>query len=218
MKRLIITASGGSFRDKNRDELKEVSVQEALAHPNWAMGQRITIDSATMVNKAFEVIEAHYLFNVPKEKIGVVLHKQSIVHSMVEYDDHAIMAQLGSADMRLPIQYALTYPERLPLHEKHPLDMLLSRTLDFKAMDEERYPMIKIAYEVIEKKGNLGAIFNGADEEAVQLFLSGKISFLQIEESIVQALLNSAYIEHPTYEQLAKSDQEAREFVKMYWS
>ncbi|MCI9041556.1 1-deoxy-D-xylulose-5-phosphate reductoisomerase [Dubosiella newyorkensis] len=218
VKRLIITASGGSFRDKNREELKEVSVQEALAHPNWAMGQRITIDSATMVNKAFEVIEAHYLFNVPKEKIGVVLHKQSIVHSMVEYDDHAIMAQLGSADMRLPIQYALTYPERLPLHEKHPLDMLLSRTLDFKAMDEERYPMIKIAYEVIEKKGNLGAIFNGADEEAVQLFLSGKISFLQIEESIVQALLNSAYIEHPTYEQLAKSDQEAREFVKMYWS
>lgn len=123
MKRLIITASGGSFRDKTRDELSDVTVEQTLKHPNWNMGKRITVDSATMVNKGFEVIEAHYLFDLPYEKIDTVLHRQSIVHSMVEYNDNAIIAQLGSADMRLPIQYALCYPDRPVLKEDHPFDM-----------------------------------------------------------------------------------------------
>lgn len=213
--RLIITASGGSLRDKRRDELENIRVEEALAHPNWSMGKRITIDSATMVNKGFEVIEAHYLFHVPYERIDVVLHPQSIIHSMVEFNDHAILAQLGSADMHLPIQYALCYPNRPVLKEEHPLDMTKTQDLTFKQMDFERYPMLKIAYEVGKKKGNAGAVFNAADEEAVKLFLEEKISFLDIEKRIQDALKQIEYIENPTYEDLEKSDRKAREFVKM---
>lgn len=217
VERLIITASGGSFRDKSRDELKEVTVKQALAHPNWAMGKRITIDSATMVNKGFEVIEAHYLFDLPYEKIDTVLHAQSLIHSMVEYQDHAVLAQLGSADMRLPIQYAMCYPDRLIWKEDHPLDMTKTMTLDFKEMDFERYPMLKLAYQVGRKGGNAGACFNGADEEAVSMFLEEKISFLQIEESIEKALEAIPYIADATYEQLEKTDKDAREFVRSYW-
>lgn len=213
--RLIITASGGSLRDKGRDELENIQVEEALAHPNWAMGKRITIDSATMVNKGFEVIEAHYLFHIPYEQIDVVLHPQSIIHSMVEYHDHAILAQLGSADMHLPIQYALCYPNRPVLKEEHPLDMTKTQDLTFKQMDFERYPMLKIAYGVGKKKGNAGAVFNAADEEAVKLFLEEKISFLDIERRIQEALNHIEYIEKPTYEDLERSDHKAREFVKM---
>ena len=215
--RLIITASGGSFRNKTRDELINVSVEETLKHPNWNMGKRITVDSATMVNKGFEVIEAHYLFGLPYDKIDVVLHYQSIVHSMVEYQDHAIIAQLGSVDMRLPIQYALCYPNRPVLKEEHPLDMTKTLDLNFKEMDFVRYPMLKLAYQIGRKEGNLGAVFNGADEQAVQLFLDKKISFLQIEESIQKACENAEYISNPTYEQLEATDLWAREFVRKYW-
>ena len=217
VKRLIITASGGSFRDKSRDELSDVTVEQTLKHPNWNMGKRITVDSATMVNKGFEVIEAHYLFDLPYDKIDTVLHRQSIVHSMVEYNDNAIIAQLGSADMRLPIQYALCYPDRPVLKEDHPLDMTKTMDLNFKEMDYVRYPMLKLAYEIGKKEGNLGAVFNGADEQAVQLFLEKKISFLQIEESIEQACKNAKYIENPTIEQLEASDAWARKFVIEYW-
>lgn len=213
VKRLIITASGGSFRDKTRNELENVTVQQALHHPNWSMGKRITIDSATMVNKGFEVIEAHYLFDLDYEHIDVVLHAESIIHSMVEYDDNAIIAQLGSADMRLPIQYALTYPNRYCLKEDKPLDMTKTLNLHFKEMDFVRYPMLKLAYKVAHKEGNMGAIFNGADEQAVELFLNEKISFLQIEEAIEKALESIEYIENPTLEQLEESDLEARQFV-----
>lgn len=215
--RLIITASGGSFRNKTRDELENVTVEETLKHPNWNMGKRITVDSATMVNKGFEVIEAHYLFGLPYEKIDVVLHYQSIVHSMVEYQDHAIIAQLGSADMRLPIQYALCYPNRPLLKEDHPLDMTKTLDLNFKEMDFIRYPMLKLAYQIGRKEGNLGAVFNGADEQAVQLFLDKKISFLQIEESIQKACESAEYISNPTYAQLEATDQWARVFVRKYW-
>ena len=152
VKRLIITASGGSFRDKTRDELSDVTVEQTLKHPNWNMGKRITVDSATMINKGFEVIEAHYLFDLPYEKIDTVLHRQSIVHSMVEYNDNAIIAQLGSADMRLPIQYALCYPDRPGLKEDHPLDMTKTMNLNFKEMDYVRYPMLKLAYEIGKKR------------------------------------------------------------------
>lgn len=215
--RLIITASGGSFRDKTREELTDVTVEQALAHPNWAMGKRITIDSATMVNKGFEVMEAHHLFHVPYKQIDVVLHPQSIVHSMVEYDDHATMAQLGSADMHLPIQYALFYPERLPLDEKNPLDMAKSRSLDFKEMDFKRYPMLKLAYEAGKKGGNQGAVFNGADEQAVELFLNGKISFLDIEKSIEHALNTVPFNEKPSLEELEEADLAARKCVRNLW-
>lgn len=217
VKRLIITASGGSFRDKTRDELHDVTVEQTLKHPNWSMGKRITVDSATMVNKGFEVIEAHFLFNLSYDKIGVVLHKESIVHSMVEYQDNAIIAQLGSADMRLPIQYALCYPQRPILCEDKPLDMTKTLDLHFKEMDFVRYPMLKKAYEIGVKEGNLGAIFNGADEQAIELFLEKKISFLQIEESIEKALEGLEYIEHPNLQQLEDSDLKAREFVKNLW-
>lgn len=217
VRRLIITASGGSFRNRSREELKDVSVKEALAHPNWNMGKRITIDSATMVNKGFEVIEAHYLFDLSYEKIDTVLHAQSLIHSMVEFNDNAILAQLGSADMRLPIQYALMYPNRPFLKEDHPLDMTKTLTLDFKEMDYERYPMLKLAYQIGKKEGNLGACFNGADEKAVELFLAEKITFLQIEESIQKAVEAISYIEDPTLEDLERTDKEAREFVVRYW-
>lgn len=213
IKRLIITASGGSFRDKSRDELTHVTVEQTLNHPNWSMGKRITVDSATMVNKGFEVIEAHYLFDLPYDQIDVVLHKQSIVHSMVEYNDNAIMAQLGSADMRLPIQYALMYPDRLCLKEDKPLDMTKTLQLDFKEMDFVRYPMLKLAYEIGQKEGNLGAVFNGADEQAVELFLEKKISFLSIEEAIQYAINTVEYIATPSLEQLENSDKMARKAV-----
>lgn len=213
IKRLIITASGGSFRDKSRDELTHVTVEQNLNHPNWSMGKRITVDSATMVNKGFEVIEAHYLFDLPYDQIDVVLHKQSIVHSMVEYNDNAIIAQLGSADMRLPIQYALMYPDRLCLKEDKPLDMTKTLQLDFKEMDFVRYPMLKLAYEIGRKEGNLGAVFNGADEQAVELFLEKKISFLSIEEAIQYAINTVEYIATPSLEQLENSDKMARKAV-----
>ena len=217
MRRLIITASGGSFRDRTREQLQDVSVEQALSHPNWNMGKRITIDSATMVNKGFEVIEAHYLFDLPYEKIDTVLHAQSLIHSMVEYNDNAIMPQLGSADMRLPIQYALMYPNRPYLKEEHPLDMTKTLTLDFKEMDYERYPMLKLAYQIGKREGNLGACFNGAEEKAVELFLDKKISFLQIEESIEKAVEAATFVADPTLEDLERTDQEAREFVVRYW-
>ena len=217
VKRLIITASGGSFRDKARDELGNVTVEQTLNHPNWAMGKRITVDSATMVNKGFEVIEAHFLFGLGYDQIDTVLHKQSIIHSMVEYDDNAIIAQLGSADMRLPIQYAICYPERPVLKEDKPLDMTKTLSLDFKEMDYERYPMLQVAYEIGRKEGNLGAIFNGADEQAIELFLQHKIQFLDIEKSIIETLKRVPFIEHPTLEQLEWSDHEARNTVKMLW-
>ena len=217
VKRLIITASGGSFRDKARDELGNVTVEQTLNHPNWAMGKRITVDSATMVNKGFEVIEAHFLFGLGYDQIDTVLHKQSIIHSMVEYDDNAIIAQLGSTDMRLPIQYAICYPERPVLKEDKPLDMTKTLSLDFKEMDYERYPMLQVAYEIGRKEGNLGAIFNGADEQAIELFLQHKIQFLDIEKSIIETLKRVPFIEHPTLEQLEWSDHEARNTVKMLW-
>jgi 1-deoxy-D-xylulose-5-phosphate reductoisomerase len=212
--RLIITASGGSLRDKKREELTDITPSQALAHPNWKMGSRITIDSATMVNKGFEVIEAHYLFDVPFEDIVTVLHPQSIVHSMVEYKDHAVIAQLGSADMHLPIQYALMGPERPPLQEAHPLDMSQSLDLHFRKMDFERYPILKTAYQVGRQGGNRGAVFNGADEEAVKQFLEGNLAFLDIERAILYALDSVPPIKNPTLEQLEASDAAARAAVR----
>lgn len=216
--RLIITASGGSMRNRTRDELQGVSVEQVLAHPNWNMGKRITVDSATMVNKGFEIIEAHYLFDLPYDRIDPVIHPESIVHSMVEYCDHAVIAQLGSADMRLPIQYALSCPHRLPLAEEKPLDMTQALTLHFQPMDYERFPILRTAIEAGRQKGNRGCVFNAADEQAVELFLQGKISFLQIEEAIGCALGEVPQIENPTYAQLEESDRAARKAVTNRYS
>lgn len=214
IRRLIITASGGSLRDLGRDELEEITPERALKHPSWKMGARITIDSATMVNKGFEVIEAHYLFNVPYSQIATVLHPQSIVHSMVEYQDNAIIAQLGSADMRLPIQYALYAGQRPVLHEDHPLDLTRTLSLDFKEMDFERYPMLKTAIEAGRRKGNAGCILNAADEQAVTMFLAGEIAFLDIEKAIQSALESIPFVEDPTFEELKQTDRKTREFVR----
>ena len=212
--KLILTASGGSFRDYTRDQLINVTVEQALAHPNWNMGGRITIDSATMMNKGFEVIEAHYLFDIPYEQIEVILHRESIIHSMVQYQDSAIMAQLGSADMRIPIQYALSYPERLSMKQDKQFHFTDYPTLHFTSADFKRYPLLALAYEVGKKKGNLGAIMNAADEEAVALFLDEKITFLDIEEYVQQAVQHIPYIKNPTLEDILNSDFQARQFVR----
>lgn len=212
--KLIITASGGSFRDRTREELKGVSVAEALHHPNWSMGGRITIDSATMMNKGFEVIEAHYLFDIPFERIDVILHRESVIHSMVQYRDHAIMAQLGTADMRLPIQYALSYPSRLTMYDATPFNFMDYPTLHFEKADEVRYPLLKLAFEVGKRGGNGGAVMNGADEEAVGQFLNGKISFLAIEDYIMKTVETIPFIPEPTLEEVIESDRLAREFVR----
>lgn len=213
VRHLYITASGGSLRDLSREQLADITPARALKHPSWNMGARITIDSSTMVNKGFEVIEAHYLFDLPYAKIIPILHPQSIIHSMVEYEDHAIIAQMGSADMRLPIQYALYSPERPVLNEDHPLDFSKMFSLDFKAMDYDRFKMLNVCIEAGKKKGNAGCILNGADEQAVELFLKEKISFLEIEEAILYALEHVEWIEHPTFEQLRQTDLLARQAV-----
>lgn len=212
--KLIITASGGSFRDRTREELQHVNVKEALAHPNWDMGGRITIDSATMMNKGFEVIEAHYLFNMDYDRIDVVIHRESVIHSMVQYRDHAIMAQLGTADMRLPIQYALSYPERLTMYDAEPFDFTKYPLMHFESPDFTFYPLLKLAYYVGRKGGNLGAVMNGADEAAVALFLQEKIAFLDIEKYVMEAVEHAQYKAEPTLEDIIEADRYAREYVR----
>ncbi len=213
VKRLIITASGGSFRDLSREQLKEVSLEDALKHPNWAMGSKITIDSATMMNKGLEVIEAHWLFDIDYDKIEVLLHPQSIIHSMVEYHDKAVIAQLGTADMRHPIQYALSYPERLN-HSSESLDLTKIQTLTFKAMDYERFPLLKLAFEVGIKKGNLAAVMNGANEQANQFFQEGKISFLDIEKLVFEACEKCTFKQVVTLEDCLSANEWGRQYVK----
>ncbi len=175
--KLIITASGGSFRDKTRDELKQVTLEDALRHPNWSMGQKITIDSATMMNKGLEVIEAHWLFGIDYDDIEVVQHRESIIHSMVEYKDYSVLAQLGTPDMRVPIQYALTYPERLDLAVSKRLNLVEIGKLHFEEMSMERFPCLRMAYEAGKAGGTATTVLNAANEEAVALFLAGKIFF-----------------------------------------
>ena len=213
--RLIITASGGSFRDRTRQQLRGVTVEQALRHPNWSMGAKITIDSATMMNKGFEVIEAHWLFDVDFDHIDVLIHPESLVHSLVEFQDHAVMAQLGSADMRLPIQYALSYPHRLPLHNSQPLDLAAAGTLHFAPADMERYPLLRLAYEAGRKQGTMPAVMNAANEEANLAFREGKISFLEIEELVIGACRTLPDHPQPSLDDIFAADQQAREYVTM---
>ncbi|WP_269919123.1 1-deoxy-D-xylulose-5-phosphate reductoisomerase [Caldifermentibacillus hisashii] len=212
VERLIITASGGSFRDKTREELLDVTIEEALHHPNWSMGAKITIDSATMMNKGLEVIEAHWLFDQPYDKIDVLLHRESTVHSMVEFHDGSIIAQLGSPDMRIPIQYALTYPERTPTNAAR-LDLTELGTLHFQKMDFNRYRCLRFAYEAGRRGGTLPVVLNAANEVCVQAFLNGKIKFLEIEDVIEWALENHVPTANPDLDTILSVDQETREIV-----
>lgn len=210
--RLVLTGSGGSFRDWRREQLAEATVESALNHPNWSMGPKITIDSATMMNKGLEVIEAHWLFGFPYEQIDVLIHPQSIIHSMVEYHDGAVIAQLGTPDMCVPIQYALTYPKRFPM-EQAKLDFSQVSKLEFRPMDFERYPCVRMAYETGRAGGTLPTVLNAANEEAVAYFLKGQISFLQIEEFVERAIDGHTSVHDPSLEEIEQADQWAREFV-----
>ncbi|WP_054949873.1 1-deoxy-D-xylulose-5-phosphate reductoisomerase [Numidum massiliense] len=206
--RLILTASGGAFRDFDRSELHNVTVEQALAHPNWAMGQKLTVDSATMMNKGLEVLEAYWLFDIPFEQIDVVLHRESIIHSMVEFVDSSVIAQLGTPDMRIPIQYALTYPERLPAPYGERLDLAQMGTLHFIALDFERYPCVKMAYDAGKAGGTMPAVMNAANEVAVDQFLQGNIPFLGIEQIVARVM--EAHTPQPVEELEALEEVDAR--------
>ncbi|UPT60946.1 1-deoxy-D-xylulose-5-phosphate reductoisomerase [Geobacillus thermoleovorans] len=212
--KLILTASGGSFRDKTRRELAHVTVEEALCHPNWSMGAKITIDSATMMNKGFEVIEAHWLFGLPYERIEVVLHRESIIHSLVQFRDTSVLAQLGTPDMRVPIQYALAYPKRLPLPSAKPLDLISLGALHFAPVDFDRYRCLRLAYEAGKRGGSLPTVLNAANEEAVAAFLAGRIPFLAIEEWIERALERHRPVSDPQLEDIREIDADARAYVR----
>lgn len=212
--RLILTASGGSFRDSTRDELKNVTVREALNHPNWSMGAKITIDSATMINKGLEVIEAHVLFDFAYEDIDVLLHRESIIHSMVEFQDTSVIAQLGTPDMRVPIQYALSYPDRLARPQAKRLNLAELGKLHFQEMDYERFYALKLAFEAGKTGGTMTTVLNAANEQAVAMFLNEEIKFLQIEEMIERAMNDHQVISAPDLETILHVDAETRKSVK----
>lgn len=218
IRRLIITCSGGALRDLGREELAGVSVEQALRHPQWAMGAKITIDSSTLVNKGFEVIEAHWLFGVPAEKISVILHPQSIVHSMVEFEDGAIKAQLGTPDMRIPIGYALTYPDRIRRTGER-FDFTAHPQLTFAEVDREKYPALDIAYDCLRRRGTAACTMNGANEVAVAAFLAGRCSWLDIVRTIDHALARTSFTAAPTLADYAAANDEARrlaaDFLKL---
>jgi 1-deoxy-D-xylulose-5-phosphate reductoisomerase len=215
---LTITASGGSFRDKTRGELEGVTVEEALNHPNWSMGAKITIDSATMVNKGLEVIEAHHLFQMPYDKIDVIQHRESVVHSMITLQDGAMLAQLGASDMREPIQYALTYPHHEPMVNEKPFDLAAFGQLHFEKMDFERFPMLALAYEVGRKGGSYPAVYNAANEVANQAFREGKMTFLEIESTIQRAVAEHEELGNLTLDAIIELDQAVRQKVASWFA
>ncbi|MGD6958641.1 1-deoxy-D-xylulose-5-phosphate reductoisomerase [Rossellomorea aquimaris] len=212
IEKLIITASGGSFRDRTREELVGVTVTEALKHPNWSMGAKITIDSASMMNKGLEVIEAHWLFDIPYDQIEVVQHRESIIHSMIQFHDSSVMAQLGTPDMRVPIQYALTYPDRLIRPGKR-LDLVEMGKLHFEEMDLNRFRCLAFAYEAGRIGGSMTTVLNAANEAAVSMFLENKISFLDIEACIEKAMSTHQVIHRPDLETIHEIDQQTRQLV-----
>ncbi len=210
--KIILTASGGPFFGKKYDELKNVTPTQALKHPNWSMGAKITIDSATMFNKGLELIEAMWLYDMPQEKIEIVVHRESIIHSLIEFEDGAVLAQLDVPDMRLPIQYALTYPERVPCKMER-LRLTDVGKLTFFAPDENAFPALKLARKAASLKGNMGAIMNGANEAAVELFLKEKIGFLDIPKLVNNAMEQIKYKDNITLDDVIIYDKQARELV-----
>lgn len=213
VEKLIITASGGPFRTKSYDELRTVTPQQALKHPNWNMGAKITIDSATMMNKGLEVIEAHWLFGIPYEQIEVTVHPQSIIHSMVQFIDGSVKAQMGLPDMKLPIQYALSYPDRWP-SDFGRINFKSQQPLTFEAPDLDKFRCLALAYEALGKGGNMPAIMNAANEVAVDAFLKGRIGFLDIAETIGKTMQQMPFISQPTYDDYVATDRESREFAR----
>ena len=213
VRRLILTASGGPFYGWSREQLREVTLSQALKHPNWAMGAKITVDSATLMNKGLEFIEAMRLYRMPPEKISVVVHRESIVHSLVEYCDNAVLAQLGAADMRLPIQYALTRPERT-IGPARPLDLLHCPPLTFGMPDCEAFPCLAIAMEAARTGGTATAILNGANETAVGLFLEERIGFMDIPALVERAMSVVPVVQAPQLEQIMAADRAARDAVR----
>lgn len=214
--KLIITASGGSFRDKTRQELKHVTVKEALNHPNWNMGNKLTIDSATMFNKGLEVIEAHWLYDMDYEDIDVVIHRESIVHSLVEYIDGSMIAQLGAPDMRIPIQYALTYPDRSNITFSEPFSLAKIGTLHFEEVDYDRFRALKLAYNAGKIGGTMPTVLNAANEIAVAGFLNGQVDFNNIEAVVENAMNHHMQnvIQAPSLDTILQVDQETRAYVK----
>lgn len=213
VERLILTCSGGPFFGKRPEELKTVTKADALKHPNWKMGAKITIDCATLMNKGLEVIEAMRLYRMPLDRVDVAIHRQSIVHSMVEFTDGAVMAQLGTPDMRLPIQLALTYPERLPSPVER-LDLFRCGELSFQKPDLESFPCLKLAYQCAKRGGTACPVMNGANEEAVASFLRDEIGFYDIYRLVSQAVEKVPFVENPSLEEILESDRLAREAVR----
>ena len=212
VRRLILTASGGPFWGWRAEQLAHVTVEQALAHPNWSMGAKISVDSATMMNKGLEFIEAMRLYRMPPEKISIVIHRESIIHSLVEYSDHAILAQLGAPDMRLPIQYALTWPRRSEGVAK-PLDLLTCPPLTFHAPDCDAFPCLRLALEAARTGGTATAVLNGANEAAVGQFLAGKLSFAGIAQKVEEALAAIPAVQSPGLEEILAADEAARALV-----
>ena len=216
LRKILLTASGGPFRGKKKEELENIQVEDALKHPNWEMGKKITIDSSTMINKGLEVIEAKWLFGVTVDQIQVVVQPQSIIHSMVEYEDGAVIAQIGTPDMKLPIQYALYYPERRFLPGER-LDFGELSAITFERPDMETFYGLQLAFEAGRRGGSLPTVFNAANERAVALFLKRKIRYLQIPEIIRACMEEHRNILEPTVEEILKTEQETYEFIKSRW-
>ena len=214
--KILLTASGGPFRGKTREALLNIQVEDALKHPNWEMGRKITIDSSTLINKGLEVIEAKWLFGVALDQIQVVVHPQSIIHSAVEYEDGAVIAQLGTADMRLPIQYALYYPKRRSLSGKR-LDLFELANLSFEKPDMDTFRGLAFAFDAMKQGGNIPTIFNAANEKAVALFLDRKIKYLEILDIIEAAMKECKYVDAPTVEQILETEQEVYDYIGSRW-
>ena len=211
--KILLTASGGPFRNYTKEQLKNVKVEDALKHPNWAMGREITIDSSTMVNKGLEVMEAQWLFNVPADRVQVIIQPQSVIHSMVQFVDGGIMAQLGSPDMRLPIQYALYYPHRKPLDTKR-LDFYELGQITFQKPDFDKFRGLALAYEAARKGGNIPTALNAANEMAVAMFLDRRISYLQIPEIIEYVMNETHYTDNPDVDRILETEQTAYELIR----
>jgi 1-deoxy-D-xylulose-5-phosphate reductoisomerase len=216
VEKIILTASGGPLRDWPLEELEKATIQDALAHPTWSMGRKITVDSATMMNKALEVIEAHWLFGLPAEQIQVVIHPQSVIHSMVEYRDGSVIAQLSPPDMKLPIQYALTYPHRTSATAKR-MDWSQSQSLSWYPVDPARYPALELGFEVARRGGTCGAVLNAANEAAVELFLQSKIRLTDIAKVCRSVLQHHDFATNPSLAELLRQDRWARDEV-MRWN
>lgn len=214
--KILLTASGGPFRGMTRERLSQVRLEDALKHPNWVMGRKITIDSATLVNKGLEVMEAKWLFDVDLDQIQVVVHPQSVIHSMVQYEDGAIIAQLGTPDMKLPIQYALYYPERKFLRGMR-LDFYKLGQMTFEAPDMDTFEGLKFALEAMRRGGNIPTVFNAANEKAVAMFLERRIAFLDIPDIIASAMEEITYIEHPSVEEILATEAAVYEWIESRW-